>query len=1040
MSIFCRNYWWTLALVVSGSPTAIGQTISNGDYAVRIDRIGLIFGLPATGLFTTYGPHVRLEQKMAEYFGVAFNTPGGAVSAVGVGKQPDYARRTPVTYVRSNFTSDSGVTVGQVGNLEIEHTFSFDDATRCFVIGVVLRNTGDTQIRNVVYSREWRGPGMRSGTFPADLEDALPDAPDEVWRMAWMPNNLLPHASQGCVLALIPPPPSGFSPTIDDVPLRLWTNPNWPTGLIFGNTNGISFGDYDHDGWTDVVVANGAKLWRNLEGTDWVLASDLSGYFPQGSTRYGCAIADYDDDQRPDIGTEPRVFGFDDCLHLLHNLGDATFDDVADDPNILDVQPCDSDTETNSVADVDGDGYLDWFIPTYPDWLGGPGNWFLHNQGPDLNGTYTLKERSKPAGLDNPPLPVNRPEGTEFVDVDADGDVDLYSNNTLYRNLSTPGSPLFEAMTELGSGVIFSDILDEGAGFLDFDMDGDLDLCIAFCDAGVGVRMFESRGDGTFAVLPKATFDSPSTGLCLGLSFEDWDNDGDVDVSTSEVFRRNQWIEAGARHFTVATHSIPPNHITDATPAWGDFDHDGDLDSALGNWFEKGRLYENYLYDATTPMEERRYIRVRVVRDSDEFDDGLETEFGAQVTVTPHGHPTDSFKRTKVVSSSAGYLNQNEYVLHFALPVDPDPDPQIDLSLDLAVDFKGAASQGTMRIDRHVNPVLGEVDLAELENREIVIYRSGRVKIDGCDFRPAIPVEPLTTCNGGLVLAGIDTPIQPPFPVPTGSWFLGTEFSTQGALVPLRVEELILDGATAAAFDCNGVKANVFVWDVTDPANPVIAQGGLRSYTTGGRNYRSYLPIDVTFQPGRIYRVVAHMRTHRETAIVGPVTDGPITTNGGLFYRDSSACDGVAVAAAIVDPTVMSFSIRFREEPIGSFADLAMGLAGTYGVPRIVGSGDLRPGETVTVALDQALENAAVFLVYGTTTTCLQFGDGALVPSVDVVLTGTSTDSTGGASFSDCFGSDVIPGDSFFVQLVIVDPVAVGGFSISNALAATTPW
>ncbi|MSR47609.1 MAG: CRTAC1 family protein, partial [Planctomycetes bacterium] len=637
------------------------------------------------------------------------------------------------------------------------------------------------------------------------------------------------------------------------------------------------------------------------------------------------------------------------------------------------------------------------------------------------------------------PAPVNRPEGAEWVDVDADGDLDLYSNNTIYRNLSTLGNPLFEAMTENGSGVVFSDVLDEGAGYLDYDMDGDMDLCLAFCDTTKGVRMFENIGDGTFVVQGKNLFDSFNTGLCLGLSFEDWDNDGDVDVTSSEVFRRNQWMETdGTRHFTVATHSIPSNHITDATPAWGDFDKDGDLDSALGNWGEKGRLYENYVYDTATAAAEKRHLRVRVMRDSDRFDDGLESEFGAQVTITPFDHPTDEYKRTKVVSTSAGYLNQNEYVLHFALPVDPDPAPSKDVQFRVAVDFKGNAAQETVRVDRHTNPILGDLDLANFIDREIVVFRSGRVQIDGCDFIPAAPNEPLHTVNETLLLAGIDTPIPSRAPAPGANWCVGMEIDTTLATTAQRIEELILDCKLVQAVDCGGVFANVFAWDVTTPGSPTLVPGGMRNYAIRPRNSRNYYAIDLTLQPGRLYRIGALVAEVRATTISGPIVTDVFTTTGSVSFQDLAPCTGAGIAAATVDPTQLWMTVRFRDEPAGAWADLGHSLAGTNGAPTLTMSGDMRPTSLVTGDIDNALQNAPLLLVVGLSPMCLEFAGGCLVPAIDAVLN-LSTDGSGHASFSDCVGDDVEAGASFFIQALVLDPGATDGFAFTNAVSGTTP-
>ena len=127
--------------------------------------------------------------------------------------------------------------------------------------------------------------------------------------------------------------------------------------------------------------------------------------------------------------------------------------------------------------------------------------------------------------------------------------------------------------------------------------------------------------------------DQHQTGLGFGLSIADWDQDGDLDFTTRQVFRRNQLIETGTRHFTVATHNIDPDHINSATPTWADWDRDGDLDCGIGNSGSDGYFYENVLYGPQTPRDERRALRVKPVRDSELVPAGLETEYGAVVEV-----------------------------------------------------------------------------------------------------------------------------------------------------------------------------------------------------------------------------------------------------------------------------------------------------------------------------------------------------------------------------------------------------------------------
>ena len=179
-----------------------------------------------------------------------------------------------------------------------------------------------------------------------------------------------------------------------------------------------------------------------------------------------------------------------------------------------------------------------------------------------------------------------------------------------------------------------------------------------------------------------------------------------------------------------------------------------DLDCALGNWGVEGHFYENTLYTSETPQADRRHLRVRVVGDSPAVAEGLEVEFGASVEVHLLNGP-DTFRRRKFVASSHGYLNQNEYTLHFALPDDPVvANPAEDLHFDLTVDFPSLPSDGLWRVDKHVNPALGDINLAQLAEREIRVYRGGATVIDGVLRDPFLFAAPrLSTTTDGLALA-----------------------------------------------------------------------------------------------------------------------------------------------------------------------------------------------------------------------------------------------------------------------------------------------
>lgn len=712
----------------------------------------------------------------------------------------------------------------------------------------------------------------------------------------------------GPVLLLFPPT---LAAQQSEVPLVRYRDARWPSGPPIGNTAGASFLDYDGDGFSDFFVNINGRLWHNEGGVTWSLAADLDAVQPPIGSRYGSACGDYDNDGLPDIATEPRQNFDDDCFHLLHNLGGGpNFVDVATDPSIVLGQPCEMNAETGCWADVDEDGDLDLWVTAYPDpeALDGGGHRFWENLGPSgPGGAYRLELRTEEAGLG---LPGNtsRPEGAQILDIDRDGDVDAFANNTVYQNISET-SPRFVALLRSLTGITLAGTLDEGALFADHDMDGDQDLFVLY--QGQSNRLWESRGDGTFFDA-RNVIDRPGRGASQGSSAEDWDLDGDLDLTTGNVLRRNLRVETGQLFLRIAEHDIPDSDLQLASPAWADWDEDGDPDVILANWRASSFLYRNTTYDRDTPPLERRTVRIRVVRDDPDLPRGLETEFGATVEIRVHDD-TSGLVRRRFVASSHGYLQQSEYELTMALPAGTDARfPAMGVHFDLLVDFPGLASRGILRVDPTLNRALGGIHLGKLADREITVFRSGKVVLDGVAFPPRADVSPrLTTTTGGLALAAIGAPLPDPVPAPGESWFVGAQLDTALARGPLHAEELLLDGQLDLAVLCKGEPFNAALWDASGPGSP--RRVWQATFATSSRNRRSYFPVSFTLQPRRVYRVVCRVSELRGSPIAGPVFDEPVLTEGGLSFQDLDPCSGLALRRAEVDPSRVYLALRFRE-------------------------------------------------------------------------------------------------------------------------------
>ncbi|MBI2187377.1 MAG: CRTAC1 family protein [Acidobacteria bacterium] len=242
-------------------------------------------------------------------------------------------------------------------------------------------------------------------------------------------------------------------------------------GTIRHGPGGITAVDYDHDGWYDLFIPDGveSRLLRNRG----------DGTFEDVTTRVGLAgldgvsvavFADYDNDGLKDAFVS-RTFR---ANQLFHNRGDGTFEDVTAAAGIGE----DCCTTAASWADYDNDGFLDLYVGRYLDPRLRPPTTFFYarngepNQLYRNNGDGTFTNVTVRAGVGESGLCL----GTAWGDYDDDGFLDLYVVNdfgrsTLYHN-NRDGT--FTDVT------VESNTLAYGAGMnasvADYDNDGRLDL------------------------------------------------------------------------------------------------------------------------------------------------------------------------------------------------------------------------------------------------------------------------------------------------------------------------------------------------------------------------------------------------------------------------------------------------------------------------------------------------------------------------------------------------------------------------------------
>lgn len=215
--------------------------------------------------------------------------------------------------------------------------------------------------------------------------------------------------------------------------------------------------------------------------------------------------------------------------------------------------------------------------------------------------------------------------GVTVGDYDNDGDADLYLNNqgpnVLYRN-NADGT--FTDVTR-HAGVGNGNLVGAGASFLDMDADGDLDLYAAnYLEFSYDIHvertvdgipsypmprdyepvpdsLFRNNGDGTFTDVSQSSGVALHAGTGMGMVCADYDDDGDTDVFVLNDVHENFFFQNdGSGNFEEAgmLNGAAYNVYGDENASMGvdcaDFDNDGRLDFYMTSYQgEMPVLYHN---------------------------------------------------------------------------------------------------------------------------------------------------------------------------------------------------------------------------------------------------------------------------------------------------------------------------------------------------------------------------------------------------------------------------------------------------------------
>lgn len=450
---------------------------------------------------------------------------------------------------------------------------------------------------------------------------------------------------------------------------------------------GTAILDYDRDGLLDLFYTGGGTFEdKTIKGYPSILlrhtgefrfldttnkaGMDLAAFYSNG-----CAVGDYDNDGFQDL----LVTGYGGSI-FWKNLGDGTFEETSIAAGLRDCFWGSS----AGWGDLNGDGFLDLYLTQYADWsfqnhpkceltpsvsdvcsphsFTGVKDLVFFNRG---DGTFY--DASEQVGL----VTEGKGLGVILADLDNDTDLDVYVCNDTVENYLylNNGQGKFEEVGFINGAAVDDRATPNGSmgvDIIDYNQDGLPDLWVANYEKEA-FALYRNDGDAQFLHVSNDTGVTSIGNLFVGFGTAcadfDWDGDEDLVVanghvayfSTNSPFRQKPlYLENRQGRFAQLEYddtSYFGQVHTGRGLALADFNDDGNLDMSISNFSDPPAVLKNIT------KTKGQWITVRLIGVQSNRD-----AIGARLVL--HTSAGDQMRQVK---GGGSYLSSSDLRLHWGV-------------------------------------------------------------------------------------------------------------------------------------------------------------------------------------------------------------------------------------------------------------------------------------------------------------------------------------------------------------------------------------